>query len=211
MAGISIPLPLSPATKLLMDCARLTGSYSDDKGFWAPAQALQGHLGALSHLGRKMESSCSWLSGVSWSVQVTAQEPQNLTCAVLHWCPGPRQGSQLVCVHPRELRTLDMQFLSYQKSTVSLVSCLPSWSSSAHESQHYPDVISSCTTRKKLQTGQNECKYTLPGEIRCSWKCNWWWLLIVVPQMLSCFSSPSQEVQMPSAVPVLDEPSFIMR
>lgn len=95
MAGISVPLPSSPATKLLMDHARLTGSYSNDKGLWAPAQALQCHLGALSHLGRKMESSCSWLSGVSWRVKSWHRDLK--TC--------PIQGSQLVCVHPRALRT----------------------------------------------------------------------------------------------------------
>lgn len=69
MGGISIPLPLSPATKLLMDHAKLTVSYSNDPetGLWSSAQALQGHLGVPSCLGKKMKSFCSWLSGMSWS------------------------------------------------------------------------------------------------------------------------------------------------
>ena len=169
MGGISIPLPLSPATKLQMDCAKLLGSSSTgpETEVWSSAQALQGHQGEFFHLGRRIKSSMemvgglthllykdrlrelgsfclekaarthfslpvfkrgfykrvvpdlevvalpvagglelddpwdplqpkpfydlvilwsySWLSGISWSVQVTAQEAQNLPCA---FCVG---------------------------------------------------------------------------------------------------------------------------
>lgn len=57
MGGISIPLPLSPAIKLLMDHAQLTVSYSSDPemGLWSSAQALQGQLGIFSCLRKNMK------------------------------------------------------------------------------------------------------------------------------------------------------------
>ena len=107
MGGISIPLPLSPATKLLMDHAKLTVSYSNDMetGVWSSAHALQGHVGAFSCLGRKKKSFCSRLLGMFWSAKVTAQEHQNLLRGVWHWCPGPVQLSAHLCSSRSTLNT----------------------------------------------------------------------------------------------------------
>lgn len=107
MRGISIPLPLSPATRLLTNHAKLSVSYSSDPetGLWSSAQALQGHLGASSCLGRKMQRFCSWLLGTSRSVANPTQEPRNLSHALLHWWPRLEHLSVCLCPPRSTLNT----------------------------------------------------------------------------------------------------------
>lgn len=154
MGGISIPLPLSPATKLLMDQAKLTVSYSSDPetGLWSSAQALWGHLRAFSCLGRKMKSLCSWLSGMVWSIKVPAQEPPNSPHTVLHWCPGPMQLSSCLRSSRSALNTghgceaTERLEVSHQPCFLS--SLLIFFSTSC--CIILLDVISSHTTKKKV-------------------------------------------------------------
>lgn len=102
MGSISIPLPLSPATKLLMDHAKLTVSYSKD---WLAyghqhklCKVIWGHFLVWEGKWNHSVPDC-WRS--IWSIPVLAQEAWNLPCAVLLWCPGPRQLSACLCSSPQ--------------------------------------------------------------------------------------------------------------
>ena len=169
MGGISIPLPLSPATKLLMDHAKLT--------VLAVIQRLAyGHQHKLCRV--------IWVHFLVWEGRWNRSVPgcrgclgafkslhRNLkTCPVL-FCIGAlgRCSSRLVYVHPGAVWTLAMavKLLSNRRSPISLVFCPPFWSSSAHGLLHYPTRCNfQSHHQKKCQADQN----ALTREMGYGWK-----------------------------------------
>lgn len=156
MGSISIPLPLSPAAKLLMDHAKLTVSYSRD-WLMVVSTSSAGSSGAILLSGKENEIilflAVGEVFGAFWSLY------RNLkTWPVLFYIGALGWGSsQLVCVHPLWTLAVAVQLLSDQSSPISHVFCAPFWSSVAQELLYILNVISSCTIPKNWETDQNVC------------------------------------------------------
>lgn len=165
MGSISIPLPLSPATKLLTDHAKLTVSYSRDR-LMVISTGSAGSSGGIFLSGKEnWNNSVPGCKCLERSSPCTGTSKLTLCCfALVLWAEAALSLS--VFIHSEHWPWL----CSCWVTRVFCQLCLPFWSSLAQELLFVLNVASSHTTQKNGQTDQNACEYTLTGEMGHIWK-----------------------------------------